>query len=91
MQRKCQGVRYRPRPCENVREPRKRRTVFSIAFFGWPSPALLVFRLTKLRRTFYAQIERASFRTAWTHSSHSSSEVAAVPSRIEKLSFVSRH
>jgi hypothetical protein len=25
----------------------------------------LVFRLTKLRRTFYGQIERASFRTAW--------------------------
>ena len=24
----------RPRPCKNVREPRKRRTVFSIAFFG---------------------------------------------------------
>ena len=22
------------RPCENVREPKKRRTVFSIAFFG---------------------------------------------------------
>jgi hypothetical protein len=25
---------FRPMPCENVREPRKRRTVFSIAFFG---------------------------------------------------------
>src|SRR5215472_7978036 len=44
-------------PCENVRDPRKRRTVFSIAFFGYPSPALLVFRLTKSRRTFYAQNE----------------------------------
>jgi hypothetical protein len=28
------NVRYGARPCENVREPRKRRTVFSIAFFG---------------------------------------------------------
>ena len=36
--------KVRPRPCENVRELRKRRTVFSIAFFGYPSPALLVFR-----------------------------------------------
>jgi hypothetical protein len=27
-------VRIGSRPCENVREPRKRRTVFSIAFFG---------------------------------------------------------
>ena len=51
------------RPCENVREPRKRRTVFSIAFFEQPSPELLVFRLTKSRRTFYAQVERGSFRT----------------------------
>jgi hypothetical protein len=25
----------------------------------------LVFRLTKLRRTFYEQIEHASFHTAW--------------------------
>src|SRR6516162_8827665 len=54
--------------CENVRAPRKCRIVFSIAFFEYPSPALLVFRLTKLRRTFYERIERASFRTAWTQS-----------------------
>jgi hypothetical protein len=52
------------RLCENVREPRKRRTVFSIAFFEQLSPELLVFRLTKLRRNFFAQIERGSFRTA---------------------------
>jgi len=57
-------VSFRPRPCENVHEPRKRRTAFSIAFPGQPSPAVLVFRLTKLRRTFYEQIERASFRTS---------------------------
>ena len=61
----------RPRPCENMRVPRNRRIVFSIAFFGQPPPTFLVFRLTKLRRTFYAQIERASFRTAWTLSGHS--------------------
>ena len=30
----------RPRPCENVCEPRKRRTSFSIAFIGWPSAFL---------------------------------------------------
>ena len=28
------GVGYWSRPCENVREPRKRRTVFSITFIG---------------------------------------------------------
>jgi hypothetical protein len=50
--------------CENVREPRERRIVFSIAFFVQPSPELLAFRFTKSRRTFYAQIERGSFRTA---------------------------
>ena len=59
------------RPCENVREPRKRRTVFSIAFFEQPSPELLVFRLTKSRRTFYAQVERANFRTAWVGTGNS--------------------
>jgi hypothetical protein len=35
------------RPCENVREPRKRRIVFSIGLFEQPSPELLVFRLAK--------------------------------------------
>jgi hypothetical protein len=34
-----------------VREPRKRRTVLSIAFFEQPSPELLVLRLTKSRTT----------------------------------------
>jgi hypothetical protein len=68
------------RPCENVCEPRKRRIVFSIAFFGQPSPELLVFRLTKSRRTFYAQIERGSFRTASVDSGRSAigSKTAAV-------------
>jgi hypothetical protein len=31
----------------------------------------LVFRLTKLRRTFYEQIELASFYTAWVDLRHS--------------------
>jgi hypothetical protein len=53
-----------PRPCENVRERRNPRIVFSIAFFGQPPPELLVLRLKKSRKTFYAQIERGSFRTA---------------------------
>ena len=52
------------RPCENVRERRNHRIVFSIAFFGQPPSGLLVLRLKKSRRTFYAQIERGSFRTA---------------------------
>jgi len=40
------------RPCENVREPRKRRIIFSRAFFGQPSPAFFVFRMTKWRKDF---------------------------------------
>jgi hypothetical protein len=49
--------RFGSRPWENVRDPRQRRIVFSIAFFGQPSPALLV-------SDFYAQIECRGFRTA---------------------------
>jgi hypothetical protein len=41
------------RPCENVRERRNPRIVFSIAFFGQPPPELLVLRLKKSRKTFY--------------------------------------
>src|SRR6516162_10464539 len=52
------------RPCENVGERRNRRIVFSIALFGQPPSELLVLRLKKSRRTFYAQIECRSFRTA---------------------------
>src|SRR5690349_6747528 len=61
------SVRNGSRSCENVREPRKRRIVFSIAFFGQPSREFLVFRLATSRRTFYAQNERGSFRT-WGNS-----------------------
>jgi hypothetical protein len=49
---------------KNVREPRKRRIIFLLPSSDSPSPAFLVFRLSKLRRTFYAQIARGSFRTA---------------------------
>jgi len=41
-----------------------RRMVFLYCLLPKAPPELLVFILTKLRRTFYAQIERASFRTA---------------------------
>src|SRR6516162_2670549 len=53
-----------PGRAKTVREPRTCRIIFSIAFFGRPSPELLVFSLTKSRITFYGQIERGSFRTA---------------------------
>src|SRR5262245_51315084 len=52
---------YGARPCENVREPRKRRTVFSIALFEQPSRELFGFQIDQMRRTFYAQIERGVF------------------------------
>ena len=68
---------YGSRPCENVREPRKRRTGFSIAFLGCRRQHFF-FRLTKLRRTFYEQIERASFRTTWVVSRHPGSVIARV-------------
>ena len=62
--RSAANDRLGSRPCENVHERRNRRIVFSIAFFGQAPPELLVFRLKKSSRTFYAQIERRSFRTA---------------------------
>jgi hypothetical protein len=48
-----------------------RRIVFSFAFSRYWSPALLARSLTKSRRTFYARIERRSFRTASVESCHS--------------------
>jgi|SRR6516225_8388776 hypothetical protein len=50
--------------CENVRKPRMRRMVFLYCLLLIAPPELLVFRLTKSRRTFYAHDERLSFRTA---------------------------
>src|SRR5205809_157118 len=66
-----------PRLCENAQEPTRRRIVSSIAFFRGRPPALFVFRLTKSRRTFYAQIERQRFYTAWPHCGHRSEAFAA--------------
>jgi hypothetical protein len=56
--------RYGARLCENAQEPTRRRIVFSIALFPVAAIALFLFRLTKLRRTFYAQIECLCFHTA---------------------------
>src|SRR6516165_7018028 len=47
--------------CENAQEPIRRRIVFSIVLFAVAATALFVFRLTKSRRTFYAQIECLCF------------------------------
>src|ERR1700730_8883164 len=58
------------RLCENVREPRMPRIVFSFAFFRQKLPVQLVSTATKSRWKFYAQVGRRSFHTAWTHSSH---------------------
>jgi len=52
------------RLCENTQEPTSRRIVSSIALFPIAATALFVFRLTKSRRIFYAQIERLCFHTA---------------------------
>jgi hypothetical protein len=51
------------RLCENAQEPTRRRIVFSIALFPVAATALFLFRLTKLRRTFYAEIECLCFHT----------------------------
>ena len=56
--------KYGARLCANVREPRMRRMVFLYCLLLIAPPELLVFRLTKSRRTFYAHDERLSFRTA---------------------------
>jgi len=50
--------------CENAQEPTRRRIVFSIALFPVATAAPFLFRLTKSRRTFYAQIECLCFHTA---------------------------
>ena len=57
-------------PCENTQEPTRRRIVFSIALFPTAATALFLFRLTKSRRIFYAQIECLCFHTASPLSGH---------------------
>src|SRR5215471_14059039 len=61
-------VGSRPSLCENVQEPTTRRIIFSIALFPIAASVLFLFRLTKSRRTFYAQIERLCFHTGSTQS-----------------------
>ena len=53
--------------CENAQEPTWRRIIFSMALFPITVAALLLFRVTKSRRTFYEQIECLCFHTAHTH------------------------
>ena len=61
----CAHVRFgSSRLCENLHERRTRSIVFSIVFPRWRSSVFLVFRLTKSRRTFYAQSESRGFHTA---------------------------
>src|SRR5260370_22956444 len=57
-----------PRLCENVRETRMPRIVFSFAYFRQKLPVQLVSTATKSRWKFYAQVGRRSFHTAWTRS-----------------------
>ena len=47
--------------CENAQEPTRWRIIFSIALFPIAATALFLFRLTKSRRNFYAQIECLCF------------------------------
>src|SRR5215469_11325929 len=51
--------------CENAQEPTRGRIIFSIPLFPIVATALFLFRTTKSRRTFYAQIECLCFHTAW--------------------------
>ena len=52
------------RLCENAQEPTRRSIIFSIDLSPNAATALFLFRLTKSRRTFYAQIECLCFHTA---------------------------
>src|SRR5215469_4914724 len=60
-----------PRPCENAQEPTMWRIFFSIAHFPIAATGLFFFRLTKLRRTFYVQVECLCFHTGWPLCGHS--------------------
>jgi hypothetical protein len=59
-----------PRLCENASEPRTLRIVFSIAYHQQHLPVRLVSATTKSRWKFYAQVQRLSFHTVWTHCGH---------------------
>ena len=57
--------------CENTQEPTRRRIIFSIALSQIVATTIIVFRLPKSRRIFYAKIERLCFHTASVGSGHS--------------------
>jgi hypothetical protein len=57
-------------PCENAQGSTSRRIIFSIALSRIAATALFLFGRAKSRRTFYAQIKRLCFHTAWTHFGH---------------------
>src|SRR4030088_1374897 len=50
--------------CENVREQRTRRIVFSLFLLRPRRPVLFFSYSTQLRQTLYAQVRRRSFHTA---------------------------
>ena len=75
----CYIDSFRPRLCENTHEPTRRRIVSSIALSPIAATAPFVFRLTKLRRIFYAKIERLCFHTASTHDRRTAGFVAKLP------------
>ena len=54
-----------PSLCENVREQRMRRIVFSLFLFRLRLPVLFFSYSTQSRQTFHAQVRRWSFHTGW--------------------------
>jgi hypothetical protein len=62
------NVRNGSRLRENVREQRLRRIVFSSFLFRRWLPELFFSYSTQSRQTFYAQVRRLSFYTAWVKS-----------------------
>ena len=62
--------RFRPRLCENSREPRTRRIAFSIRRLATEVPMQFVCASMKLRQIFYTQIELRTFHTVWTQRRH---------------------
>src|SRR6516225_6895225 len=66
----AQGVGSGWSLCENAHEPTRWRIIFSIALFPIAATARVLFRLTKLRKIFYAQSERRRFHTTSVVSGH---------------------
>ncbi len=57
---------YPTRLCENARERRTLRMIFSIAVCRWRVRTIFTLGLTGLRLCFYTKIEPRSFHTVWT-------------------------